>query len=153
MPIKRTGSRKAVESWVDRQLDWLHTRMVETAHYVGLGAVTVAREQHKYTTRTGNLQSSVGYVIVQDGQIIDRDFKQEAQGSEGLAKGQSFAESLASQYPKGLHVIVVAGMPYAVYVEAMGLDVLDSAEIHAKDDLKNKLEIVKKRWQQRMNSQ
>ena len=39
---------------------------------------------------------------------------------------------LISENPKGIVLIVVAGMNYARYVEKMGLNVLDSSEMLAK---------------------
>ena len=39
---------------------------------------------------------------------------------------------MISQNPAGIVLIVVAGMDYAAYVEAKGLNVLDTSEIMAK---------------------
>jgi len=86
-----------------------------------------------YIDDTGNLRSSIGYVLVVDGQIIsESSFASVGNGKQGSEAGKSFAESLASNYPTGFALIVVAGMHYAEYVSAKGYDVLDTAELTAE---------------------
>lgn len=56
-------------------------------------------------------------------------------------------EQLAAQYSKGLALIIVAGMSYATYVEAMGLNVLDSAKIKAEEEVREGVKrAVKSVW-------
>ena len=45
-------------------------------------------------------------------------------------------DTIKAKYPKGLVLIVVAGMNYAAYVEAKGYNVLSSAELMAENILK-----------------
>ena len=128
------------------------------AHLVEMGerAYETAVREGKYNNITGNLRSSLGYVVAQDGKIIkEGGFKQvqgrgenyekvffttKAQktvqfwakgkagdGSEGSRQGLEYARSLARK-SKGIMLIVVAGMDYASYVNSMRLDVIDSAE-------------------------
>jgi hypothetical protein len=54
------------------------------------------------------------------------------EGGEGSSGGLKYAKQLAAEYPKHVVLIVVAGMNYAHYVNNMGLDILDSAEILAE---------------------
>ena len=106
--------------------------------YVGEEALKIARTQHKYKRRTGNLTSSVGYCILEDGKVITMsDFSVVRNGGEGAKKGKDLLRKLISQHSKGLVFIMVAGMNYASYVEAMSLDVLESAELFAKSVLPN----------------
>lgn len=126
----------------------MRKQLLQALHNVGLEAVTIAREQHKYLAQTGNLQSSTGYVIVENGRIVHEDFKQALNGGEGLQQGKQYAKELASKESKGMQLIIVAGMPYAVYVEAMGLDVLDSAEVYARNEVAKKVKDVMNLWQQ-----
>lgn len=128
------------------------------AHLVKMGeeAYATAVQKGRYQNITGNLRSSLGYVVAQDGKIIkEGGFKQvqgrgenyekvffttKAQktvqfwargkagdGSEGSRQGLEYARSLARS-SKGLMLIVVAGMDYASYVNSRGYDVMDSAE-------------------------
>lgn len=92
--------------------------------------VKYAREVHTYEDQTGNLRSSIGYVIVEDGATIFEDFKESDKGTEkvkGIAKGGQLAEAIALSYSKGIVLIGVAGMQYAAAVEAKGYDVVTGA--------------------------
>lgn len=91
-----------------------------------------AQEQSWYD-QTGNLRSSIGYLILKDG----KQYRSGGFGSdEGGRQGLSYAEELESRFDSGWALIVVAGMHYAVYVEAMeGKDVLASAELYAQKEL------------------
>lgn len=119
---------KVVESTVKEVEDAL----VYNFSYVGERCVAEARTGHGYTDRTGNLTSSMGYVVVKDGRVVHESaFNKTLDGKEGSASGRQFARSLASQQPEGIALIVVAGMNYARYVADKGFNVLDSAEIMA----------------------
>lgn len=101
--------------------------------YIGERCVTEARTGHTYTDRTGNLTSSMGYVLVKDGQIVGQsNFESRSADGTGSKTGKSFAQSLAAEYPSGIVIIVVAGMNYARYVADRGFNVLQKAEILAE---------------------
>ena len=93
--------------------------------------------EESWFDQTGNLRSSIGYCICQNGQVTNSSgFKKVKKGSEGTIQGQKYLEEIASQYPDQYVLIIVAGMEYAVYVEAMeNKDVLASAEIFVKDEI------------------
>ena len=97
--------------------------------------------QPNYIDDSGNLRSSIGYVVVEDGRIIGESaFEAVGNGAEGSATGRSFAESLVATHPNDTALILVAGMHYAEYVAAKGYDVLDSATLLAEqliNDLTN----------------
>lgn len=111
-------------------------RVEKLFKYVGEQCVNTARDSHRYKDRTGNLTSSIGYVVVRDGVIIDESRFNQVKGADGRKaknkagslEGREFAERLAVENNKGLVLIVVAGMKYAKYVNDRGLDVTDSAE-------------------------
>lgn len=96
---------------------------------------------------TGNLRSSIGYVVYRNGTPVKVNFKikhgPKGSGSEGYATGQSLAAEIAAKYPKGYVLIVVAGMNYAVYVESKNRDVLTSAEKLAEKELPKMLSQLK----------
>lgn len=83
---------------------------------------------------TGNLRSSIGYVISHDGRVVSiSDFSHVAGGAQGSSEGKSYAMSLASSHRIGWALVVVAGMNYASYVEAIkGKDVLAGGELFAR---------------------
>lgn len=96
--------------------------------YVGEAAVAEAREGGSYTDRTGNLRSSVGYVVSIDGRTVQTA----GFGGAGGAAGRELALRLVREYPEGAALVVTAGMAYAAYVSAQGYNVLESAELLAR---------------------
>lgn len=135
MPI--TGSKKvsnAFYSYVIKQKQNAKEAAITALNYVGLECVKEARKNGKYTDRTGNLRSSIGYVVLENGIPIKKGGYQKvlSTATEAQAKSDSLISSLAATYKTGLVLIVLAGMDYAVYVEAKGYNVLNSAETLAK---------------------
>lgn len=162
MPI--TNSKKVKASFYNyliEQAEGARIGALNVLNYVGLECVKEARESGKYTDRTGNLRSSVGYAILEDGKVISKsgfekvrgqgknyqlvNFKtkqgqivkywakgKSGDGTQGSNTGQALINQLASTYNTGLVLVVVAGMDYASYVEAKGYNVLNSAETLAK---------------------
>ena len=103
--------------------------------------ITIARDEGQYDDWTGNLRSSIGYVIVKDGSIVGKDFKlSEKEGTDkqtGKREGEQLAMDLVKTFTKGYVMIGVAGMKYAVFVEAMeNKDVLTNAANKAEDFIK-----------------
>ena len=92
--------------------------------------------------QTGNLRSSVGYVIAHNGNIIRySDFNQVKDGSEGVNEGKDLAEEIVRRFSNNYVLVVVAGMHYAEYVEARdNKDVLASTELWARDEVPKMLE-------------
>lgn len=135
MPI--TGSKKvsnAFYSYVIKQQQNAKEAAITALNYVGLECVKEARQHGKYTDRTGNLRSSIGYVVLENGIPIKKGGYQKVlnTATEAQTKSDSLISSLAATYKTGLVLIVLAGMDYAVYVEAKGYNVLNSAETLAK---------------------
>jgi len=115
---------------------------------LGDDCVTEARDRpqaYSWFDQTGNLRSSIGYVVVAHGNIIKRSgFETVMNGSEGSMEGKKLAEELAKKYSSGYALIVVAGMNYAEYVEAKdNKSVLASAEISAHAEINNMMEKLK----------
>lgn len=116
----------------------------------GLGneCVTEVRsrsQKESWFNQTGNLRSSVGYVVVAHGSIVKMSgFETVLNGSEGSMTGRKLAEELAKNYLSGYALVVVAGMHYAEYVEAKeSKSVLASAELLAHTEVYNMIEKLK----------
>lgn len=92
------------------------------------------REELNWDDETGNLRSSIGYIVSKSGEIVtESDFKQVLSGSEGSTKGRELAEDLASKAKDPYNLTIVAGMNYASYVEAKkNKNVLASTELWAR---------------------
>ena len=144
MPIKRLTPKGAAKAYLDKQLAMWQQAIINNLVYVGESALKQAREGHRYKDQTGNLTSSIGYAIVVDGKVFKRSrFEVVNNGREGAANGSQFLQRIIARNSKGIVFIMVAGMPYAQYVEAMSLDVLDSAEVMAKKMLPNIFKALK----------
>ena len=119
----------AFEQALEEKARRVHQALIANLIYVGEEAVKEARQHHRYKDQTGNLTSSIGYCVVDDGRIVgESPFEAVVNGADGSTKGREFLHSLISAHSTGLVLIVVAGMQYAAYVEAKNLNVLDSAE-------------------------
>lgn len=121
---------------------------IRALSYLGEMCVIEAKDRPQEASwfdHSGNLRSSIGYVIVHNGKIIRYSgFNQVKQGSDGIKEGKELAKELAKQYASGYALIVVAGMNYAELVEAMdNKDVLASAELWARKELPSMMEKLK----------
>lgn len=138
MAIKRNFTDRYINDYIKAQIEVKIQHMINMLVYIGNEVVTTARTSHKYKDQTGNLTSSIGYCVLRNGSSISESvFDVVSNGQDGSDKGRNFLAELADKYNDGIALIVVAGMEYAVYVNAKGLDVLDSAELKAKEMIKD----------------
>ena len=129
MPIIQTTTQAEINAALARKIQRIERAAVRSLRYCGEECVNHARANHTFITRTGNLASSIGYVVAKDGKAVHySDFRAEKGGAEGGKAGKRYAAELAAQCGQGLALIVVAGMNYAKYVSGRGYDVLDGAE-------------------------
>lgn len=106
-------------------------RLVRYLKSVGEECVAEAVSSGNYTDRTGNLRSSIGFVVAEDGAVVEEGGFYSLGGPEGPDAGRAKALNLV-QGTGGIVLVVVAGMEYAQYVADKGFNVLDSAEILAR---------------------
>lgn len=133
MTVRQKTTKEEINAYIERRILLMKQAIIRKMMVVGEKVINQARTSGNYKDQTGNLRSSVGYVIVSGGIIIqESSFEVVEKGAEGSKSGKEFAERLARQHPKGLILIVVAGMKYAKYVSARGYDVIDSAELLAQ---------------------
>lgn len=145
MPIKPNFTAADIRARMSQMLELRKKALIGQLFYIGEECLTQARSGHKYLNQTGNLCSSIGYCILDNGKIISEgEWKAVAggkdDGEEGKKQGVAFLHDLAAkQTTKGIVFLMVAGMPYAQYVEAMSLDVLDTSEQMAQRKIKDML--------------
>lgn len=133
MGVKAATSTKEINAMLRNEAERARRVLIRTMLYCAEEVTNAARSTNSYADRTGNLRSSVGSIVIVDGKIIQEyGFEKVKNGDQGITDGKEFAHSLASQYPTGIAIIVVAGKEYASYVADKGYDVLDSAEELAK---------------------
>lgn len=133
MSITRLTPENVFRDFVNTQVDRFQQALVYNLCYVGEQVLNEARSTKSYKDQTGNLRSSLGYVVAIDGQIVQiSNFEVVKDGEAGATEGKAYAEQLLQQFPEGIVLLVVAGRNYASYVSAKGYDVLDSAELLAE---------------------
>jgi len=129
MPISRITPMSAIQGYMQEQIEKKEQKAIKFLSYSGESGVNEARIAGNYKDQTGNLRSSIGYVVTNNGEIVQiSSFDQVKSGNEGSNKGASFAKHIASKNTGWLSLNVVAGMPYSKYVSAKGYNVLDSSE-------------------------
>lgn len=132
MPIRQVTPTSEINDFIERRLETWIKLLVRNFSIVGEKVLNAARSTNSYKDQTGNLRSSIGYVVVVDGKVVTMSsFEVVKKGEQGATNGREYARKLARQYPKGIVLIVCAGMNYAAYVSAKGYDVEDSAELLA----------------------
>ena len=137
MPIKLKTSFEDIHVHIQELTENAKNAIVSVLTDIGLQCVTEARESRGYTDQTGNLRSSIGFVVVKDGKIVERILADKVGDSkpatrEGMDNANAILERLAAEHRSGICLIVVAGMNYAVYVEGRGRNVLTSSKLLAE---------------------
>lgn len=149
MGIRMTTKLSEVHDMLMREAERVERLTIRALSKLGEQCVTKIRDRagdKSWYDQTGNLRSSVGYVIAHNKNIIQYStFNQVNQGSEGVKTGKDLAKELAKKYSNNYVLIVVAGMNYAEFVEAMdNKDVLASTELWAREQVPLMLEKLKR---------
>lgn len=139
MGLEANFDMKGINTMLENFENEVQSRVIRILSFIGEKCVNEAKNAGAYNDRTGNLRSSSGYIIIHDGKIHNQNY----QSGEGGQKAMQVANQIANEYPKGSALIVVAGMNYAAYVEARGLNVLTSAELLAEREIPNLLRQLK----------
>ncbi|MFA7218071.1 MAG: hypothetical protein WC057_05670 [Dehalococcoidales bacterium] len=109
----------------DRQIDQfvmsIEERIIMTLAMVGEQFVNDARNTRTYQDQTGNLRSSIGYIIAKDGHVAVENVEGKA---EGKAQAKRIAREILQENKQGFVLIGIAGMGYAAAVESKGYDVI-----------------------------
>ena len=148
MAIRMTTSLSEINAIFDTGNKQSDSVTIQALANLGNECVTEARDrsqEESWFNQTGNLRSSVGYVVVAHGEIVKTSgFETVLSGSEGSKTGKELAVRLAKNYSSGYVLIVVAGMHYAEYVEAKdSKSVLASAELLAHAEFYHMMEKLK----------
>lgn len=135
-----TTPMSEINAAIQAEIDRVDMLTMRTLSYLGELCVIEARDrsqEESWFDQSGNLRSSIGYVISHNGRILAySEFNQVKQGNEGPKEGKELAQEIAKKYTSGYVLVVVAGMNYAEHVEAMdNKNVLASAELFARAEL------------------
>ena len=131
--IQMTTPQSQIDAYLQQQIQRREKAIINAFNYIGISCMNNARDAGTYHDVTGNLRSSIGYIIVKDGRIVGGStFDMKEDGWDGKAAGERLLQKQIAKFPHGIVLIVVAGMNYASAVEARSLNVLTSAELLAE---------------------
>lgn len=142
MGINPRFTKADVEKRFHAFLDEIERKQVARLQMLGEMCVNHARNipaSQGFQDQTGNLRSSIGYMVFKDGVAVHTAYEQILGGSDGARKGEALAKKVG-ETSNGICLVVTAGMEYALYVEAKGRDVITSAEHLAQRELPRMLE-------------
>lgn len=129
MALKKKTPDSAFENCTSSLKEKMKQKCIKALTAIGELCLRETRIGGTYTDRTGNLRNSIGYAVLSDGKtVIESEFQQ----GEGGEKGKQKLSELKSKYNSGIVLIMTTGMNYAAYVEAMGYNVITSAELLAE---------------------
>ena len=134
MGVKILTPQRQVEQMILTAAERRVKTIINVFCIAGESCITKARNEGSYQDQTGNLRSSIGYVVLNNGRIVQRGESQQIGGGGdlGVKECNEFMQSLVRENRTGIVLIVSAGMNYAINVEAKGYDVLTSSELYAE---------------------
>jgi hypothetical protein len=128
--ITANFNAKDVTDFIQAETEAWFTSLLNPFRITGKEMVDKARAQTKTAGGFGNitwrLRSSIGYILIYNGQVVETYFPPLQEGAEGLATGEDYAREIATLIDiyEGVQLVLVAGMEYAVLVERQGKDVI-----------------------------
>lgn len=114
--------------------------IISRFQYIGETFVVNARIKTKqeggFGNITGNLRSSIGYIILKNGKTLKENYEVSGTGSKGLQTAKALMREIKAKFNTGYVLVVIAGMNYAAAVESRGLDVITGSSKIAEEDLR-----------------
>lgn len=156
MGIQMTTPLSEVDRILYKSFEILKNEITKNLVKLGEECIAKIRDRSKeesWMDRTGNLRSSIGYAVYDYGiKQIESAFQIVRNGNEGSSEGKKMISQLGSEYSNAYALVVVAGMNYASYVEALeNKDVLASTELWAKSIVDARLKRAKKAAIEKIN--
>ena len=143
--VKIVNLAQALSS-IDNFVDNVDNAVLEGFKYAGETFIRHARLNREFEDDTGNLQSSIGYIIAKDGKMLFEAIKgidDYLQKPKGKAEGLRLAKAVLKENSKGWVLVGVAGMDYGIYVEARGIDVISGSTLEAQQLMKEIINALK----------
>ena len=129
MGLRPKFSDKDINAYTKQEYQEAIDKLIEIFEFVGEGFIKEARAMTKsaggFEDRTGNLRSSIGYIIVLNGRVVQETVYQSVKGTDrekGVRVAKQFMDEIAKS--DGLRLYGVAGMEYADEVESRGYNVI-----------------------------
>jgi hypothetical protein len=132
MGFKAAFTMNDVKAHMNKAKQGFEDSLLDEFRRTGEQFIADARSIRTYQDQTGNLRGSIGYCLFKDGQLVESSFP----GGDITGSGSTLANEVSRSYPKGVLLVVVAGMFYAQYVEAKSYDVLTGSSYAAEANIK-----------------
>lgn len=136
-------NRADIRALIQKRVQGLENAVLMALHRAGTEFVAAARSVDTYKDQTANLRSSIGYIILKNGQQVEGHFPGDK--AEGVSAGRKIADEVGQKYSKGYVLIGVAGMDYAAAVESKGYDVITGSTPQAEALLKKAMDRLSKK--------
>ena len=123
---------KHIDGTLNNILDEIADNMFDAGKLIVDKARAKTRAENGFNNITWNLRASIGCVLVYKHQIKGEHiyFPPISEGSEGRSKGIAYAKEISLLVDDGDPVLVfVAGMDYALFVEATDRDVITMSSV------------------------
>lgn len=119
------------DQFIQKLEEIVRRRLIRHLRNIGEACVAEAVNNGDYQDITGNLRSSIGYVVAEDGVVREEGGFYTFGYGDGSNIGRAKAHERVAD-TEGVVLVIVAGMKYAEYVADKGYDVLASAETMAQ---------------------
>lgn len=126
----------SLKQFLADKLAKLDRDVIEQLERSGEQIVAAARLGGDYNDLTGNLRSSIGYKVFKDAEEVSSNFEMCGSGTDqakGVATGEAEATSIGASIPFEYSLVAVAGMHYAMAVEAKQRNVFTAFAMQQKD--------------------
>lgn len=156
MGVECTNPQGFLDNLFARMQEIIRGEFIRAFSYLGEQCIRKVRDRPgdaSWFDQTGNLRSSIGYGVFEDGRkTIQSAFESVLKGAQGSAIGRKELDKLAGMYSDTFALVVIAGMEYADYVEAMNnKDVLATTEIWARREMSRYVIMAITRAERRIN--
>lgn len=153
MGLKPRFSKIDIQKAIEAQKKNIENAIISRLEMVGWEFVKMAREktaaQGGFNDQTGNLRSSIGFIVLKNGEPITENFEASLKGTDkqgGIKKGKKYIKELSPEFSNGFALIVVAGMEYAAAVEnRLHKDVITGSSLIAETNLRNAMARLKEK--------
>lgn len=137
-------SRDLASDYIAKCTEVIKAHTIRALSKLGEECVIRVRDrspEDSWNDHTGNLRSSIGYMVLYNGQsVLQGGFlpttAPQGDGDKGQAEGENFLKKAITEIAtdNGFALVIVAGMNYADKVEALeNKDVLASAKLWAEN--------------------
>lgn len=159
--IRPKFDKDFVSRLTKQHVENLETALVNRFIRVGLQFVRLARKNGAYRDQTGNLRSSIGFIVLKGTQIVYENFEPagrgattpkysesgKKRGANATIQGRNAAKDAMGRVKLGgVTLVVVAGMDYASDVEHRGKDVLTASSLQAEKLLLESIQKVRTKY-------